>query len=317
MNPHTARPLKIGLGLPTLEGTMAGVTPRWHDLKRMAQHAEAVGFDSVWVPDHLIFNPGDPGVPPLGVWECWSLVASLAAVTTRAEIGTLVACASFRNPALLAKTADTIDEISVGRLILGLGAGYHEPEYNAFGYPFDHLAGRFEESLKIIHTLLREGSIDFQGQYYTTRDCELRPRGPTRTGPPILIGARPDKPRALRLTAQYADYWNIFAVNQVEKILPALAAVDSACMKTGRDPATLQRTVTLLVDLPGSESAKAGGLANYRASRTPATGRPEELAELLRDIARSGVSHVQIFLEPSTMTGIDAFAPTLALLDRG
>jgi hypothetical protein len=88
-------------------------------------------------------------------------------------------------------------------------------------------------------------------------------------------------------------------------------------MKAGRDPATLQRTVTLLVDLPGSESAKAGGLANYRASRTPATGRPEELAELLRDIARSGVSHVQIFLEPSTMAGIDAFAPTLALLDRG
>jgi alkanesulfonate monooxygenase SsuD/methylene tetrahydromethanopterin reductase-like flavin-dependent oxidoreductase (luciferase family) len=91
-------------------------------------------------------------------------------------------------------------------LILGLGAGYHEPEYKAFGYPFDHLVGRFEESLKIIHTLLREGSIDFQGQYYTTRDCELRPRGPTRIGPPILIGAKPDKPRALRLTAQYADY---------------------------------------------------------------------------------------------------------------
>jgi alkanesulfonate monooxygenase SsuD/methylene tetrahydromethanopterin reductase-like flavin-dependent oxidoreductase (luciferase family) len=265
-----------------------------------------------WIYDH-----------PTGLWGSILVCGTTAlaclglALSTRAEIGTLVACASFRNPALLAKTAETIDEISGGRLILGLGAGYQEPEYEAFGYPFDHLVGRFEESLKIIHTLLREGSIDFQGQYYTTRDCELRPRGPTRTGPPILIGARPDKLRALRLTAQYADYWNIFAVNQVEKILPALAAVDSACMKAGRDPATLQRTVTLLVDLPGSESTKAGGLANYRASRTPATGRPEELAELLRDIARSGVSHVQIFLEPSTMAGIDAFAPTLALLDGG
>ena len=109
MNPHTTRPLKVGLGLPTFEGTMAGVTPRWHDLKTMAQHAEAVGFDSLWVPDHLVFDLGDPGVPPLGVWECWSLVASLAAVTSRVEIGTIVACASFRNPALLAKTADTID----------------------------------------------------------------------------------------------------------------------------------------------------------------------------------------------------------------
>jgi len=149
MPERTARPLKVGLFLPTGEGDMAGGTPRWNNIKTMVQQA-AWGFDSIWVQDHLLFDYGDPGVRPTGVWECWSLLAALAAVTTRVELGALVACTSFRNPALLAKMADTVDEISGGRLILGLGAGYHEPEFRAFGYPFDHLVGRFEEALQII-----------------------------------------------------------------------------------------------------------------------------------------------------------------------
>jgi len=312
----TARPLKVGLGLPLFEED-GGAMHRWTDLKAMAQHAEAVGFDSLWVPDHLVFDLGDPS-GPRGVWECWSILSSLAAVTTRVELGTIVACASFRNPALMAKMADTVDEISGGRFILGLGAGYHEPEYRAFGYPLDHLVGRFEESLKIIHTLLRTGKIDFQGKYYEARECELRPRGPTFGGPPIMIGARPDRPRALRLTAQYADYWNIFAINQVENLTPALEAVDAACAKVGRDPATLQRTVTVLVDFPGAESDPSkGGFSAYFASRAPAIAKPEQLAELLRDYARSGVGHVQLFMSPMTRTRIDAIAPMLELLDRG
>jgi probable F420-dependent oxidoreductase len=316
MPERTARPLQVGLMLATEE--MASGTPHWNDIKTMAQQAEAGGFDSIWVQDHLLFDYGDPGVPPIGVWECWSLLAALAAVTTRVELGALVACTSFRNPALLAKMADTVDEISGGRLILGLGAGYHEPEFRAFGYPFDHLVGRFEEALQIIHTLLRKGTIDFQGKYYEARACDLGPRGPRRGGPPILIGAEPNRPRALRLTAQYADYWNIFSVNQVTNLAPAREAMDAACVKAGRDPATLQRTVTVLIDLPGSESdPAAGGLSGYRASRTPATGTPEELAELLRAFARAGVDHVQIFLEPNTVVGIDALMPVLELLDRG
>src|ERR1700722_8754099 len=128
-----ARPLKVGLFLPFVEGTMAGETARWNDLKALGQHAEAVGFDSLWVPDHLVFDVGEIGKPPLGIWECWSVLAALAAVTTRVELGTGVVCTTFRNPALLAKMADAVDEISGGRLILGLGAGYHEPEYRAFG----------------------------------------------------------------------------------------------------------------------------------------------------------------------------------------
>jgi alkanesulfonate monooxygenase SsuD/methylene tetrahydromethanopterin reductase-like flavin-dependent oxidoreductase (luciferase family) len=145
--------------------------------------------------------------------------------------------------------------------------------------------------LQIIHTLLRQGTIDFQGKYYETRACDLRPRGSRRNGPPILIGAKPNRPRALRLTAQYADYWNIFSVNQVAKLAPTREAMDAACVRAGRDPATLKRTVTMLIDLPGSESdPDAGPVSRHRASRKPATGTPEELAELLRAFARGGAT---------------------------
>ena len=317
MSQRSERPLKIGLVLPIYEED-DGYIPRWNEIKALAQHGEAAGFDSLWVSDHLIYYFDGTDKPPHGVWECWSILTSLAAVTTRVELGTTVVCTSFRNPALLAKMADTVDEISGGRLILGLGAGYHQPEFLAYGYPFDHLSGRFEESLQIIRGLLRNGKVDFQGQYYTARECELRPRGPTRLGPPILIGARPNRARALRLAAQYADYWNIFAVNQVGNLVPALEALDAACVKAGREPATLQRTVTVVVDLPGLETDPSkGGFSNFYASKTPATGTPDQLAELLRNFARLGVGHVQIEMASMTKAAIDAFAPVLEILDRG
>ena|SRR5689334_22049590 len=132
-SPATRRPLKVGLFLPFLEGSMGGATARWSDLLAMTRRAEEVGFDSVWTGDHMIFQLADLG--PVGTWEGWSLIAALAAATSRVELGPLVACTSFRHPALLAKMADAVDEISGGRLILGLGAGYHEPEYRIFGYP--------------------------------------------------------------------------------------------------------------------------------------------------------------------------------------
>jgi probable F420-dependent oxidoreductase len=310
---QTARPLKVGLFLSVAEGA-AG--ERWNNLKLMAQHAEAAGFDSLWVADHLMIPASDPTAPGLGRWECWSILASLAAVTSRIELGTLVTCTSFRSPTLLAKMADTVDEVSNGRLILGLGAGWYEPEYRAFGFPFDHRVGRFEEALRIIHGLLRTGATDFDGQYYQARNCELRPRGPRRTGPPILIGARADRPRSLRLTAQYADYWNISA-NTAEDAVAARQTVDAACVKVGRDPATLGRTAHALIDLPGSDGSQIpGAVQAHRSARAPAAGTTEELAESLRAFASAGISHVQLWLEPNTMAGIEAFQPVLALLDR-
>lgn len=313
----TGRPLKVGLMLPTYEASMVGGTPRWSDFMAITRHAEAVGFDSVWLPDHMMHDAFQQQ-ELFGCWDCWSLVSALAAVTSRIEIGTLVVCTGFRNPALTAKMADTVEEISGGRLILGLGAGYFEPEFRAYGHPFDHLLGRFEEALKIIHTLLRTGAIDFQGQYYQARDCELRPRGPRPGGPPIMIGARPDRPRALRLTAQYADYWNIFHANRPHMVPPMRQAVDAACAKAGRDPATLLRTVTTVVDLTGVKTARIDNAwTRVIASVAPATGTSDELAETLRGFARNGVNHIQLLLEPCSMAAIDAFAAVLERLDRG
>jgi len=300
------RPLKVGLMFPDTEREFGGGTARWADLLAMARLAEDAGFDSIWVSDHLIFR--FEGKEPQGIWECWSLLSALAAATSRVEIGPLVSCTSFRNPALLAKIADTVDEISGGRLILGLGAGWHEPEYAAFGYPFDRRVGRFAEALQIIVPLLRTGHVDFAGEYYQARDCELRPRGPRPAGPPIMIGTT--GARMLRLTAEYADIWNAWALNTPEDVTAARDKVDAACLDAGRDPATLQRSCSILVDLPG----RAG---RPREDGPVLVGNPETLANSLRRHADLGISHVQVVLDPNNLAGIEKFALVLEKLDGG
>ena len=316
MDGGTTRPLKVGLMLPDTEREMGGASARWSDLLSMARRAEAVGFDSIWVSDHLLFR--FEGKEPQGVWECWSLLAALAASTTRVELGPLVSCTAFRNPALLAKIVDTVDEISGGRLILGLGAGWHAPEYGAFGYPFDHRVSRFEEALTIVRSLLREGRVDFDGTYYPARECELRPRGPRPNGPPIMIGSTGE--RMLRLVAQHADLWNAWGRNSPEAIPQLRDRVDAACVETGRDPATLGRTVSVLADLPGKAGRpreREAALAGTPEEREAAlAGTPEELAEALREYAREGIGHVQLVLDPNTLPGIEALGPVLELLDH-
>lgn len=311
-----ARPLKIGIGLPDSEFIMDGQTARWSDIVAMAQLAEELGFDSVWNQDHLLFR-GAPwhanSQDSEGPWECWSILAALAAATSRVEIGPLVSCTSFRNPALLAKIADTVDEISGGRLILGLGAGWHEPEYAAFGYPFDHRVSRFEEAIVVIDGLLRRGRVDFDGQYVTARDCELRPRGPRRQGPPLMIGTRGD--RMLRLTAKYADGWNGYFsadFHRPDELAPLLANVDAACCAEGRDPATLSRSFAIYVDLDGDAPA-ANSVST--SGRSALHGTPAELAALTRAYAAVGIDHLQVLLHPMTEGGVRRFAEVLRIVD--
>jgi alkanesulfonate monooxygenase SsuD/methylene tetrahydromethanopterin reductase-like flavin-dependent oxidoreductase (luciferase family) len=223
-----------------------------------------------------------------------------------------MACTSFRNPALLAKMASTLDEVSGGRLVLGLGAGWHRPEYDAFGFPFTHRVSRFEEALRIIVPLLRQGRADVQGQYYEARDCELRPRGPRPQGPPIMVGASQAGPRMLELATRHGDGWNTWfnsTGNTVAGLKPLLARVDAACAAVGRDPATLERTAAVNVEV--------GPHATSKMSAPPLTGTPEDLAAHLRAHAEAGLSHVQVWLEPNTVAGIEAFGRVLEALDRG
>jgi alkanesulfonate monooxygenase SsuD/methylene tetrahydromethanopterin reductase-like flavin-dependent oxidoreductase (luciferase family) len=194
--------MRIGVVVPMSLSDGTGRVPSWREVLAFTERAEALGLQSVWVCDHFISSP--PGRPVEGIHEGWTILSALAASTSRVELGQLVMCASFRNPALLAKMAATADAVSGGRLILGLGAGSYDPEYEAFGYPTDHRVGRFEEALQIIGPLLRGESVAFAGRYHQVSDAMLLP--PPDRPIPILVAAK--GPRMLRLTARYADAWN-------------------------------------------------------------------------------------------------------------
>jgi alkanesulfonate monooxygenase SsuD/methylene tetrahydromethanopterin reductase-like flavin-dependent oxidoreductase (luciferase family) len=300
------RPLKIGVQLPEVERVV-----RWSELREMAQLAERIGLDSVWVGDHLLYR--DDGKPSRGPWEAWSLLAALAAVTERVEIGPLVAATSFHSPAMLAKKAATVDEISDGRLILGLGAGWNRADYDAFGFAYDHRVSRFEEAFTIIRELLRTGRSDFEGDYYRLERGELLPRGPRPNGPPLMVGSMGE--RMLAITLPYVDAWNAWGPwfgNAVEGYRGLAEKVDAACRTAGRDPAAVERTVALIVAMPG---ALGRGSSVSEEAFEPIPGDAETLAPALRAFADAGVAHVQLVLDPITLESIAALEPTLAALD--
>jgi alkanesulfonate monooxygenase SsuD/methylene tetrahydromethanopterin reductase-like flavin-dependent oxidoreductase (luciferase family) len=281
----------------------------------MARTAEAIGLDSIWVGDHLLYR-GD-GRPACGPWEAWTTLAAIAAVTDRVEIGPLVASTSFHNPGLLAKQAATLDEISGGRLVLGLGAGWNEVEYGAYGFPFDHRVSRFEEAFTIIRTLLAEGRCDFHGAYYDLDDCELLPRGPRHAqgeGPPLMVGSHGE--RMLAITLPHVQAWNAWFTwfdNRVEGYRPMRDTVDAACRAAGRDPAEVERTLALLVAFPAALGRALGERTGPDV--TPISSDAATQASALRAFAAEGVGHVQLVLDPITVETIAALAPALALLD--
>lgn len=314
------RPLKVGLHIPHQTWGMGGQTPRWSDMLGMSQLAEHVGFDSLWLVDHFLSPRGAPvwrGGPPTpvdgeqrGFWECGSLLAALAASVPRVELGTLVMCTNYRNPGLLSNMVNTIDEISDGRVILGLGAGDASFEHKAFGFPYEQRVGRFEEALTIITDLLNDKESNFNGVHYQTQDAVLRPRGPRPQGMPIMIGALGTGPRMMRIVAQYADMWNGWLVHSrswADAVAPLREKVDAACEAYGRDPATLDRSVAIRVAV----------LDQPEPTGQAIRGTSEQIADALRDHAAAGINHVQILLTPETPAGIEALAPALELLDKG
>ncbi len=291
--------MKVGVQLPEVERVA-----HWPELRAMALAAEGIGLDSVWVGEHLLYRYEDGD--ERGPWEAWSLMSALAAVTQRVEIGPLVACTSFHNPALLAKQAATLDEISGGRLILGLGAGWNEVEYRAYGVPFDRRVSRFEEAFTIIRGLLRDGHVDFSGEFYTALDCTLLPSGPRPHGPPLMVGSLGE--RMLRITLPHVDAWNCWYSwfgNSLAGYLALRDTVDAACEAVGRDPSEVQRTAALLVSFPDAVGRRtAFGAAPIEAIASD----PAALAEALASFADAGVSHVQLVLDPITVDSIERLA---------
>ena len=295
--------MRIGVVMPIAEDPEFGPPPHYAEIRALAQQAEAIGCDSIWVYDHLLFRGADQSTH--GVWEMWTLLAALADATERVDLGTLVVCTAFRNPAVLAKMATTVDDVSDGRLILGLGAGWHQPEFDAFGLPFDHRVDRFEEALQIIVPLLREGKVDFQGTYYSAPNCEVRPRGPRPSGPPILIGSF--KPRMLQLTARYADSWNTCWLGAASGLEPRRAALEAACAAEGRDPATLEVTVGVSITYTPPDAP----LADAPNREKTLFGSPAEVAAGLREYAQVGVGHVVCALNQTTEASLNWFAEVL------
>jgi probable F420-dependent oxidoreductase len=299
--------MKIGL-MVFLANDRENNSKRPYDtIRAVAQQAEMDGFDSIWLPDHLFYR--NPGQPTRGIWECWTILAALAEATQRVEIGTLVACNSFRNPAILAKMATTADEVSHGRLILGVGAGWNEPEYEAFGLPFDHRVDRFEEALQIIKPLLREGHVDFAGQYYEARNCDIVPRGPRSEGPPLMVGS--EGPRMLKLTAQYADLWNTGYMGKPETMAERLAKIEAACREVGRDPATLGITALIGLWFPDLQAKQPSFFEN------PLAGTAQEISTAMRGYAELGVQHIMFQCEPYTPLAIRRLTEALQLFRRG
>ena len=307
---RAGRPLGVGVQLPEVEREV-----RWPELRSIARTAEQAGFDSIWLGDHLLYRyeSGETRGP----WEAWTTLAGLAEATERVALGPLVAATAFHAPFMLAKLAATVDEISNGRLVLGVGAGWNSVEFAAIGAPFDHRISRFEESFTIVRTLLAHGAIDFEGEFFSARDAELRP-GPTRPGgPPILIGS--SGPRMLAATMPYVAAWNAWYAdtNNSPAGVPRLRdVVDEAARAAGRDPSEIERTVAVLVRMPGGTGRVMGDTSDKMAV-APLEGPPEAMAAVLRGYAAEGIGHVQLVVDPITEASVAALAPMLEALDRG
>jgi alkanesulfonate monooxygenase SsuD/methylene tetrahydromethanopterin reductase-like flavin-dependent oxidoreductase (luciferase family) len=311
--------MQIGMMMRTIVPGMptGSIRPfRWTELREMATLAEDIGVDTLCAPDHLLFRREAPAMlipegETRGVWEVFTLLTALAASTRRVTLLPFVACTSFRNPALLAKIADTLDEVSDGRLILGLGAGWHEPEYRAYGYPYDNRVSRFEEALQIMVPMLKGERVTLHGQFYSVDDAVLVPRGPRPGGIPIWIGAR--RPRMLGLVAKYSDAYNtdqLLDVSSTKGAEELFEVAENACKTAGRDPSTLMRTSCVSVAL-GDADESVGAPQNMTLC-----GSNQEIIEKLAGYAALGVKHMTVMLFPWSLKGIERLAPIVEAAHR-
>ena len=287
--------MKIGAAVP-----LAHEPPvRYKAIREFARLIEERGLDSVWVFDHLLFRR--PEQPTAGGWEAWTVLSALAEATQRVELGVLVAAAPFRNPAVFAKMITTLDEVSDGRMIAGLGAGWHQPEFDAYGIPFDHRVSRFEEAVQIIKPLLRDGHVDFTGRFYQAPNCEVIPRGPRAAGPPLLLGGF--RPRMLSIVARHADMWNTAWHAEPASARERLDTMRQVCERNGRDPATLNLTVGVAIAYPD-----LGGKSNFPVFLS------DGVADALHGYADMGIEHVIVDVKPFTATALDRFAESVSQL---
>ena len=279
--------MKVGVMVPMADGDGDGpAIPTWPAIRSFGRRAEALGFDSLWVADHLMPHLDATGGVG-GIHEAWTLLTALAASTERVELGTLVLAVPFRDPALLAKVAVAMDEVSGGRFILGIGCGNVESETVAFGLPWRGRVARFEEALRIIVPLLEGKAVRFEGRHFTVLGAVLAPSPRRRV--PLLVAAK--GPRMLRLTARFADAWNTAWYRAPdERFAKRMADLDTALATEDRAPESIARTAGMSVD--GQAAA--------------------EIAAAFSLFEERGIGHVIVGLEPPrTEAALDRLAEGL------
>ena len=262
----------------------------------MAGAAEEVGFDSIWIGDHYLYRGDDR--PERGPWEAWTMLAGLAAITERVRLGPLVACLNFHNPAVLAKAAAAVDELSGGRLTFGVGAGWNRTEFDAFGISYDHRASRFEESFDIVRRLLDGERVTLEGRFHQVNDAVLLPRPARR--PPLMVGST--GARVLAATLPHVEIWNTWFDwygNTAEGFHAKQREIDEACERAGRDPSSIERSACVFVRL----ESDARGRPDEPGVK-PLEGSPDEVGAGLREIAEAGADELILVLDPITEASI-------------
>ena len=300
------RACRLGVQLPEVERRV-----EWPELLSMASRAEDIGLDSIWLGDHLLYDLPDGSMR--GPWEAWTSLAALAVHTRRVQLGTLVASLGFHPPAMLAKQAATVDAISGGRLVLGVGAGWNRREYDAFGFPFDRRVDRFEEAFDILRRLLAGRTVTAQGRYYSVDGCVIDPP-PRAGGIPLMVGSV--APRMQSITLPHVAAWNVWFTlfgNTPTGFATHVAQVRQACERLGRDPGEVAATAAILVRAPfgGGRTQGDDGLG----PAPPIMGTPAQVAETLHAFADVGASHLQIVLDPITLEGVDWLGEVVAAYD--
>jgi alkanesulfonate monooxygenase SsuD/methylene tetrahydromethanopterin reductase-like flavin-dependent oxidoreductase (luciferase family) len=295
--------VRVGIQLPEVEREV-----RWPEYLAMAQAAEAVGFDSIWVGDHLLYR-GDGG-RERGPWDAWTLLAALAAGTQRVQLGPLVACTAFHPPGLIARMAAALAEVSGGRFVLGLGAGWNEDEFRAFGLPYDHRVSRFKESFSVIRRLLAGERVTLDGTYSQAHDAVLLP-APAEP-PRLMIGS--NGPRMLAIALPHVEVWNTWYEdfgNSPEGFAALNERISDAATAAGREPSEIERSACVFVALDGPDEA------NGRTPEAPPLeGPPRRIASSLIEFAEAGADEAILVVSPISERSIRQLAEVLVLLGR-
>ena len=288
--------MRVGIQLPEVEREV-----RWPELLGIARAAEEAGFDSIWLGDHLLYRGN--GRPERGPWDVWTQLAALAAATERVKLGPLVACTAFHPPGLLARMAASVDEVSGGRLVLGIGAGWNETEFRAFGVPYDRLVSRFEEAFEIVRRLVARERVTFHGRFHKVEDAVLLPPPARRI--PLMLGA--NRPRMLSIALPHVDAWNTWwdeFGNDPARFAELNAEVDAIAERAGRDPREVERSACLLVAVDPSSQERP---PNPDAPALPL----EELGAALRTLAEGGADEAILVASPITEASVRELAAAL------